>query len=187
MNQQRKVFVILGKTGSGKSTLARSILDKFSRIITLDPLGEYEGNIITSWRVLVDTLEPLYDNWGNEHFNISCRFTTDEDVEYLFRLMWELHDVLFVVEETEIYLDPRKPNKAFSRLINYGRHRHISLLCVARRVPELSVQLRSQATSIITFRQSEPRDLQLLELYGFNQEAVKTLGDYEYLGVGESI
>jgi len=179
----RKVILILGKTGCGKTTLSKKIRSKFSRVLTLDPLHEYDGTIIenlSDFFTLADSFK------GNNDFNYTCRFESDIDVEYLFKFSCIYEDFLFVIEEAEIYLDPRSINKDFLWLIRYGRHKNISLLCVARRVPEITIDFRAQCSSIISYKQTEPNDLKLLNDYGFDSDKILNLSDHEYVILGEN-
>jgi hypothetical protein len=163
------------------------VRSKFAKVITLDPLHEYDGDIFFEFDATVNRIRSCFDDWQGSTFNITCRYHNDDDIESFFKLCCQLPDVLVCVEETEIYLNPRAPNKDFLWMINYGRHRNISLLCIGRRVPELSISLRAQATSIYTFTQTEPRDLQLLEAYGFDQNEVQSLPQYHYKLIGEEL
>jgi hypothetical protein len=98
-----------------------------------------------------------------------------------------LRDFLLVVEEADQFLDPQKKNTPFLRLIRRGRHREISLLCIVRRVPEINKNFRAQCSSIVTFTQTEPDDLDLLSRYGFDPEAVSSLEPHRYLVLGEPL
>ncbi len=179
--KNRTVVLILGRTGSGKTTLAKEIMQQFPRRITLDPLEEYNsGVIVRDFTRLYEYLtRPGFDA-ERDPFVLTFRARSTVDREFLFKFVKEMNDILLTVEEAEIYLDPRSLNEDFSDLINYGRHREISLLAIARRVPEISIEFRAQITEFITFRQFEPRDLDLLERYGFNREEVKNLEEHKY-------
>lgn len=179
----RRVTLIFGRTGAGKSTMARKLSGKERRILILDPLGEFSGTVFhdfdTFAAYMAERLDPSHD------FRIVCRFSEDVDVEYFFILARQIRCFTLCIDEAEIYLDPRSMNEDFLWIIRYGRHKEISLIAVARRVPELSVDLRAQASTIITFLQSEPRDLKNLEGYGFNPDRVRSLPLFQYLTIGE--
>lgn len=178
--QKRKVILILGTTGSGKSTLTRTLIQRSTRKITLDPLAEYSGTVFYNFLDLYNYIKEknLRDSGS---MNIVYRSTNEADNEMIFSLSRTMTNFLLVVEEAEIYLDPRNLNEDFSWLINYGRHNNISLLCIARRVPEINIGFRAMMTSIISFRQVEPRDLGYLEDYGIEPDEVSTLPDHEYI------
>jgi hypothetical protein len=180
--QNRKLILILGKTGCGKTVLANSISEKADRIIILDPLFEYDGLIFIDAVSLCDYF--LADE-KRKTFRCVCRFQDEADYNILFRLLWYVKDVLLLTEETSIFLNPRSPDEDFLKLINFGRHKNISLICVGRRIPEVSIYFRAQATSMITFTQTEPSDLLMLENLGFNSDEVSALDFHEFLVIGE--
>jgi len=161
--------------------LSKKLRSKSNRTLTLDPLYEYDGLIFSDYLSLSKFFQECLEDLETSPFNVVCRFTSDEDIDYLFRLTWSLKNSLLVVEETEIYLDPRSTNYNFLRLVQYGRHNNVSLLCVARRVPEINIKLRAQITSAFSFYQSEPRDLSMLEQYGFDRDEILNLPDHEYV------
>jgi len=182
----RKVFLILGRTGCGKTTLAKKIIDKYRRTIAVDPLGEYGGNVFTDFELFCDYCKNnIVNNSGD--FHIALRFDEDISFQYLFQVLWYIPDFLFILEEAEMFIDSRNADRNFLRLVRYGRHKDISLLCVARRVPEISIDFRAQCTSIVTYNQTEPSDLEKLEDYGFDMEEVKTLPLHEHVYIGENI
>jgi hypothetical protein len=127
----------------------------------------------------------LIPDWDREKFSLTCRFDNDVDNDSALELTRSLPDILLVIEETEIYLNPRNPNRSIIEHIRYGRHWNVSLLCVARRSMEFNIDLRAQASSIYSFRQIEERDLQVLNEYGFNVEQVRNLKPHTTALVGE--
>jgi len=50
---------------------------------------------------------------------------------------------------------------------------------------ELNISLRSEATSIYTYRQIEERDLQVIGAYGFDTEIVRNLEPHRCVFIGE--
>lgn len=182
---RRRVTLIFGRTGTGKSTLARRLAANERRILILDPLGEFAGTIFFDFDSLAAYLNARDVIESTREFRAVCRFSDDVDVEYFFKLARGIPDYTLCIDEAEIFLDPRSMNDDFLWIIRYGRHKQISLITVARRVPELSVDLRAQASTILTFTQSEPRDLKNLEGYGFNPDVVKSLPQFKYAHVGE--
>jgi len=174
LKKQREIFLIYGKTGSGKTTLAKDIIKNYKRIIIIDNLAEYDGTIIENFS---DFCDYIIDK---KEFVICCRFTEDEDYEYLFKVLFEIPDILLVLEEAEMYISPYAKRTDFLRLVKYGRHRDISILGIARRTSELSSNFRSQVDKIYTFKQTEPNDLKILEDLGFNINEVQNLPEYKF-------
>ena len=164
---QRKISLIVGKTGSGKTIIAKTLILDYKRVIVMDSLLEYSGGTI--FYSLSDLLTYIiYNEINNKsEFTFICRFTNDLDFEYLFKLVYELGNILLVVEEAEIYISPYKKQSSFLTLVRYGRHQSISIIGIARRTSELSLDFRSQTDTIYSLKQTNFNDLQNMERLGF--------------------
>jgi len=166
---KRKVILILGKTGTGKSTLAKLLLKKAPRVISIDPLFEYGGSPFETTGELIE----YHAEHTPEKFHYSLRTVHPTDAEFLFKAAWSIGNVLLVVEEADIYIDNKKG--AFAALVNQGRHRMIHLICIVRRTPEINRSFRAQQTSLFTFYQQEPDDIEHMREWGLDAEKVITL------------
>lgn len=171
--------MILGKTGSGKTHLSKRLLEAHRRVFIVDTVHEYPGLISYSF----DDLAENYASVNGSPFILTLRPEDPLDVEYLFRLAWVARECCVVLEEADQWVSSTSMSADLSRLISLGRHRKISLIAIARVVPEVPIQLRRQFTEFYSFRQSEPRDLELLSSYGFDSEALAQLPDHEYLSI----
>lgn len=170
----RKITLIFGKTGTGKSTKAKSLIKESlsSRIIVIDALAEYDEFIIVE--NFLDFYEYVKDN---QDFKLACRFSSDMDIEYLFKIVFELGNILLIVEEAEIYISPYAKQSNFLRLVRYGRHKNISIIGIARRAAELSIDLRANTDNIISFKQTELTDIEIMKKIGF--ENLNNLNEFE--------
>jgi hypothetical protein len=175
----RKVVLDVGQAGTGKTRVAKMISERFERVFILDPLDEYSGTVF-------DSMQGVFQFFGDhaelEKFRVVLRSSDESDADFFFRLAWTVGNVLVVVEEANLYMDPRRKFPSFLQLVSRGRHRMIHLLCVSQRVPEVLISFRAQATSIICFRQSEPSDLDHLEDWNsevFQPEAVRALTPFD--------
>lgn len=176
-NKVRTVTVIFGKTGTGKSYLAKQIIDSYTRVIICDPKHEYTGLIFTNF----SDLSEYYKDNVPEKFTFVCRFESELDYNYLFKLCLIIEDLLLVVEEAEIYISPGARSSSFLDLVRYGRHHGISILGIARRATELSIDFKAMCDKIISFKQTFPRDIKTMQELGF--ENIETLPDYEYIEI----
>lgn len=175
MKKNRNITLIFGKTGSGKSHLAKNIIKDFDRCIIVDAMNEYdEGMIFNSF----DDLVNYFYDYTPETFTFICRFESDLEIEFLFKLCNAVGNLLLVVEEAEIYISPYAKSNEFLNLVRYGRHKSISILGIARRTAELSIDLRAMVDKIISFKQTEVYDLKKMESLGF--EKLNELNDFEY-------
>ena len=171
----RQIIIVYGKTGTGKTSLAQKIIAEKKRVIIIDPKDEYEDGLIFS--NLLDLFQFMI-SYNPKEFKFICRFESDLEHEYLFSLCQVIEDVLLVVEEAEIYISPFAKSSTFLDLCRYGRHHNISILGIARRSSELSINFRSLVTRLISFKQTEPRDLKIMEELGFKD--IDKLPEYEY-------
>lgn len=176
MTKNRSITIIYGRTGTGKSSLAKKIILKYPRVIIIDPLHEYvNGMIFYDFESLIEYTEKNLSN----NYTYICRFSSDIEHDYLFRFVQIIGNLLLVVEEAEIYISPTSQSSTFLNLCRYGRHQNISILGIARRVSELSINFRAFVDTIISFKQTEPRDLKLMSELGF--ENLDKLSEHDYL------
>lgn len=178
-NKQREVILIFGRTGSGKSELVKkNFIPILSRLVIIDFMCEYSpaGSIIfTSLQDFINYLKTHKD----EFFCYVIRFTDDQELENLFDILFYLEDYFLIVEEAELYISPHGKSQNFYKIIRYGRHNKISVIAVARRVTELSNDVKAQATSIYTYKQILERDIKVLIDLGFDR-TIENLPDFQY-------
>lgn len=175
--KKRKVILIFGRTGSGKSFLTKKIIEKLNRVVVIDTMYEYnDGMIFYNLKTLIEE----FINNKPETFKYICRFDNDNDIELLFKFCWYVKNLVLVLEESELYISPFQKQSEFLKLIRYGRHKAISIIAIARRVVELSNDVKANANIIITFKQILNKDLEYLGNLGFNKETVMNLKTYEY-------
>lgn len=173
--KRRKIILIFGRTGSGKSYLTKKLIKKFLRVIVIDKMFEYEGGEI--FYSFNDLLEYFLKQKPNE-FKFICRFESDDDIELLFKFCWYVKNLLLVVEESELYISPYQKQSEFLKLVRYGRHRAISIIAIARRVVELSNDVKANADEIISFKQILKKDIDYLKQLGFSK--IENLKQYEF-------
>jgi hypothetical protein len=182
----RKCILIFGKVGSGKSTLNNEVLKKFKgkiNIIILDAMEEIEAKeYYTSFPQLANA----YDYKQNDNIYV-CRFESDQDVISLFKFCWIVRNVLLNIDEAERYISDVNAFEDFKQLINYGRHRRVSLVCIARRFVELPADLRSQYTSLFCLQQMEAIDYDRAKKIGFTDEQIEAIKVKKFLWGKNSI
>jgi hypothetical protein len=173
---KRKFLIITGMVGSGKTRLVRYLVNNCSRVIILDPMCEYtrHGRVYTDARSVVQFFAQAKDH---EDFCIVCQGFSDDDKKYLFELVWTIGNVLFVMEESQYYLETKglESNEYLANIVRRGRHRSINIIAVSQRVPDFHPDVRAQCTSFVTFKQMEAVDLKYLEKRDINPEKVLSL------------
>lgn len=175
---KREIKLIFGKTGSGKSFLVKNkILPLFTRLVIVDPQQEYEGLVFFSF----EDLSTYHLENSPETFRYVARFSSDLDIEYLFKWCYVIGNLCLVVEEAEQYISPYAKSNSFLYLVRYGRHKSISIIGIARRLSELSTDFKAQVNEIISFKQTLPLDLKLAEQLGLF--GLDTLPEYQYKSI----
>lgn len=190
---QNTVTVVLGKKGSGKSTLVGEIIQDEPRVWVIDSLAEYGKErgleVCSEWEECVSAIE---DSPSRSKFQISIRLLHEDDNLDMIDLCYDAagdinargHNSLLVIEETSLYVAPTTLPDEIAQLIRYGRHRQLDLVFVSRRSAELHRDLTANADVLVTFRTTEPRDLQYLSAYFTPEEIekIKTLRVWDVNG-----
>ena len=176
----------MGKKGQGKTHWIQSRLKQIPKpLFILDSLDEYnEGIIFGDGYKLINYILDHKENCSGIYI---LRPMRDLDVEYFFRLVFYLKNCSVIVEEASIYCSPYGINPNFKKILNYGRHRNINLIAVARRSSELHRDITAQSDFIVSFKQSEHLDLKLLATVDERADQLNSLKEYEYLVLGDII
>ena len=187
----REVIIVLGKTGYGKSLWSNMYSSLADRFFVYDPSrtyrADYESNEYLdnpeslAYEQKVERITSLpggleASERGLKHF----RFGTidPDDVEAMANAAFIAGQNLFAVEETSTVFEKgeRRLPDHFKRLVFFGRHRQCSLLFVAQRAMSIPIDIRSQASRIVSFQQHEGDDLSwLYEFYGKDTEIIPYL------------
>lgn len=147
---------------------------QINKIIIIDVLDEYEGFLICyDFESLAEYIK------DKDEYKISCRFTDETDIEYLFKLLEYERNCLLVMEECSAYIAPRQQATNFLRLVNFGRHWDTYIIGISRRTAELSAQMRAMTDVVYSFKQTEPMDLQKMNALGFNN--LDLLESFDYI------
>ena len=164
----------MGKKGSGKSFFVKKAIPSIKRIIVIDPLYEYSGTICENWTDVIDYLNEFKAN----DFRAIYRPQNDEDVEDFLLIINTVNDYTLVAEEVDMFCSPHDIHPELLKLTKYGRHYKRSLLWLSRNPFEVNRFMTRNCDNLITFRQTEPRDLDYLKRYGFNKK-LDELKEYE--------
>lgn len=162
---QRTVAFVYGQTGSGKTILARAVLcqlvhDKQARGLVLDTVKEHVDlplisvDNVRAWAESEHTRGTMARVWCDTEDHVDLLATQLEEAEH------PDGPVVLMVDEVSMWTNPNHSTPGLSRIIRYGRHWQVDLVCVARRPAETSRELTSQRTvAYYVGRVVEPRDL----------------------------
>jgi len=183
--------VVLGRSGLGKSFLVKDTINKelkSQNIIVFDTLYEYDETLSginrTVWN-LEGLKEAINESAEKKTLlKISVR-PTDRLKEEVFNevafYVEKTENVFFIIEEVDYFCSAHYTPDSFNHLIQYGRHKNISLIGVSRRFADISRKFTAQMSHIATFRQVEPIDVKLLKSYGWTEAELRGLPDFRYL------
>jgi len=183
-NDNSEITLILGRRGCGKTTLAKTMLAQKKRLIIFDPHGEYKIGLVAR------DFKEFSSYLLKERFNPNMKITyviDEEDINFIFymtcKMVYEIPDCTFVIEEIGRFVTPISFPKSFDRLIRFSRHKDISIIGITQRATDIPRILRSQANMICTFQQIESGDLKYLEKFldADDIKAIRAFDKFEYL------
>jgi len=179
--KERLIRLVLGKRGSGKSFYVKQESLKANRVLIYDTIGEYSG-----YGVTVSDLDELIEYWLKIHdknFRIVYQpLRPAQEFDDVCDLVYACGDMVFIAEEIDIFTTNYDLSESFANIIQRGRHRNIDFFGVSQRPYRINRTVSSQAKEIITFIQTEPRDLEYLRLYMGSDhiDKISNLPEYHY-------
>jgi len=172
---------IMGKKGSGKTELVKKSIVNMDRYIVVDVMGEYEKGVIF---YKFENMIQFLNNYKEDNFHIIFRPTNDQETDYLFSAIEKLNRFTLVLEEADNWCNPNKIDQRLLDHVRYGRHFRKNLIWVSRNPFEINRNLTRQSDLLITFVQTEPRDLEYFSKYPFDKD-LTTLKEFEYACSGD--
>ncbi|MCX7784603.1 MAG: AAA family ATPase [Meiothermus sp.] len=163
-------MLIVGKTGSGKSTLARQIIQRmkgrYRHLIIVNRKREF-AELAQGRYTVGETGEP----WTalKQHRNVMFQVTGYDPRPFLDSLgqaIMRLRDVLLVVDEAHHFSPRGQTPKGLFEVLTGGREYGHSAIFITQMLQGatggIEPGVRRQASHLITFRISEPREVQAI-------------------------
>jgi len=149
----REVRLYLGPTGSGKTHLMRQHLAGVTRSLVLDAdLAELPGTRYDDFEALANALDSRSVPGG---FFRAVYTPRPWDYPAVFALAYDCAPMALVLEEADRFGNP-KDNEEYWNAIVRGRHQGLSIWAASLYPSMLPIELRSQASYMAIFKQSEP-------------------------------
>lgn len=178
MIRRNEIGVVFGRKGSGKTYWARGYVDKYSGpVLIWDSAADFAGPACAHpvrnaavFYGFADVLEAA----SAGRFDDSSRIVVQEGrnaaglASFERACAWTRRagNMLFVVDEVDLFCSPSRIPDALSDCVSLGRHSCLDMLFLARRPAEVHREITSQADWIRAFKTTEPRDLVYLEQVG---------------------
>lgn len=167
-NSQRERWIssVFGMQGAGKTSFVRKHIIPFSPkpIFILDTLDEYnDGLVFYSMKALKHHLVKYNMNLSGVHI---LKADNDRDAENFFKLFTLVKEpCTILIEEADKFMGSAHYdiNEDIKNIINYGRHWGQNIIFIARRPARLNKDVTSQSNFIVSFRQTESRDINSLK------------------------
>lgn len=183
---QRFITTIFGKTGSGKTTLINEILPALPRpVLILDTMGEFSDGL--QFDTALELRDYIAEGRPNATGIYILNAQTDRDSDLFFRFLVSAKAPLTaVVDEIDLFCNPRQIHDDLAQTIKYGRHWGQNLVCASRRAAEVHRNITAQSDCLISFRQTEPGDIRTLKQSYADAEKLPDLraDKYEFLIFG---
>lgn len=195
MNKDAKITGVWGGRGSGKSTRIKEIIATHPRVITADPLGEYQNRYLTH-KGLYTAMKNAWSGTFKLSLDVSHHpdpaqslLKLSRDLLLIQRPYFEGKDkrkLTLVIDEMSIMV-PNKTMKSeerdFLRLCNLGRHYGIEIIGASQRLAQVHPDFRGNCAENYFFRMASHIDIQAAkQVIGPSHEnALRELQTHHYL------
>lgn len=156
---RRDFVIVCGLQGYGKTAWTMTYAAPKTRLLLYDPKAEYPN---------VDYMTPP-DSWLDdvlEGRRKAFRFGTyrAEDVEMFASAAYAAGDCTLILEECKMLFDRGEDVAQWARPIIYmGREPKLNLVLCAQRMQAIPPDVRSQASRMVSFLQTETNDVRAFE------------------------
>lgn len=178
------VIMVLGKRGHGKSTWVSRYIKTLRRVLVYDTLVEPTYKELEHIHDFVEFVKRLAKN--PPYFRIAYHdfgdISMEEDFDRFIRACLAIENITVVVEEVDLFASSHSMPIPLQRLVSIGRHKEISFIAISRRPHAVHPLIRSQTNRMISFKQTEPRDIDYLrELIGEKADQIPKLSKYKFV------
>lgn len=161
------LVMFMGRRGWGKSTACKQMQNAFSRIVVIDIMHEYKprGKNEFLSHGFFDFKNKILELENKKSFKLICRLDPEnEDTEFheMMRVIFEVGDLLLVVEEVHHFASVHKMPAFLKHIILRGRHKGITFFGTTQRPGELHKTILSQCNHLFVGSIFEKNDTQYL-------------------------
>lgn len=186
--KRRTITAIVGKTGYGKSYFTKQLLygDPTNRIVIFDVMVEYGFLVEKDYKIFYDVdnfKQYMSDNYDGK-IKAIIQFDDVDDYLQAFQICYIVGSIMVVVEEIHQYSNQFGTVKPLEKIIRFGRHKQVSLICITHRFTDLSLIIRQNLDVVVFFRCSTGAEIKMFKDYEYinNQaENIATLKKQEFI------
>ena len=155
---RRDFILVCGNQGAGKTVWTKLYSATRTRLLVFDPKAEYQN---------VDFQTPP-DEWIAdvvERRRSAFRFGTylADEIEMFWHAAFAATDCTLINEECSLLFNRGEDIPEWARpMVFMGREPQLNLVLVTQRANSIPIAIRSQASRIVTFLQTEPDDVRAL-------------------------
>lgn len=156
--------VVFGPRGSGKSVYLAWLIRNRAVVVVIDPMSEHGdmGAVTYSAAELCEWILGWESRGGELHAVLQTG--VESEVEEALSASLLLTGGVVAIDECEIFVGSN-PLPGAIELIERGRHYDVDLVLATRRPYSLWRNATANASSIVVFRTTEPRDVSYIEDY----------------------
>lgn len=154
----RDFTIVVGNQQCGKSVWSKLNSANQKRLLCFDPLASYPNVNFTDDPK--DWIPPLLDGRLND-FRRGVYWS--EELPMLAHAAAAVGNCMLLIEECSLCFEKRDAIPDYiKQLVFMGTHLGVDRLFVAQRANSIPVDVRSQASRLVSFRQTEPNDVRAI-------------------------
>lgn len=176
-----EVVIVLGKRRYGKSTWLDRYLRPKPRRFVFDPFRKFPAEYLTEEQLIARHEEGLFHPQKAPTLSVGSHFVPDVDL--ISSIAYLNGHAYLILEECGVtFSKGERISEPLQEAIFLGGHQWLSIALVAQRAASIPIELRSQATRVVSFLQTEEHDVKWLRQYfGDRFEELNTLDKLECL------
>jgi len=156
VNVTRDYVLVIGNQGFGKSAWTMTYGRGKPRLFCFDPKAQYPVDFYWDEATLRDVIEGR-----TKQFRLGT-FRSDE-LSLIANAAYGTTDCALILEECAfLFARGEQLEEWAQRVVYMGREPKLDLVLVAQRAMAIPIDIRSQASRVVTFFQSEPEDCDAL-------------------------
>lgn len=175
---RRDFIFVVGLQGYGKSVWTKAYSQAKRRLFVSDPTASFPG-VDYQWEP--EILDAIL---RGEVQDFRLGTYDAEELPLFGHAAFAAANCAFVIEESALMFKRGADLDGWAkRLVYMGRHAQVDLILVAQRAMAIPLAIRSQATRVITFAQTEPDDVDAVceRIGGDHYDEIRSLPPLECL------